>query len=65
MTSDEFERVVTSLKHVGGLPIVGIGHMIPYRAVIEILHSNLHQEDRASYHFDWVTNTVTKREDPK
>jgi len=61
MTADEFERVMTSLKHTQMLNIHPLGLVLPYRAVVEILISNLHQEDRACYQFDPTTYEIRKR----
>jgi hypothetical protein len=63
MTTDEFDRILTSLKHTGGMNIIPLGVVIPYRAVIEILHSNLHPEDKTRYVFDWTKNEVRKKDE--
>lgn len=63
MTTDEFDRILTALKYTSNLNIIPIGIMIPYRAVVEILHSNLHPEDKTRYAFDWTTNQIHKKED--
>lgn len=62
MTTDEFDRILTSLRHTQMLNIIPMGYMLPYRAVIEILHSNLHPEDKSNYEFDWSQYGVRKKE---
>lgn len=64
MTADEFDRIWTSLKHLAGIHLNGSGYMVPIRAVVEIIHSNLHPEDKSSYTFDWNTYSIGKK-DPK
>jgi hypothetical protein len=61
VTADEFDRILTSLRHVSTVTVLPLGNMVPLRAVIEILHSNLHHEDKALYEFDWATNSFKKK----
>lgn len=64
MTADEFDRILVSLKHTNTLNVNGYGPMIQLRAVVEILHSNLHHEDKSLYEFDWNTNSFKKKTPP-
>jgi hypothetical protein len=61
MTSDEFDRILTALRHANTITVNGFGSMVQLRAVIEILHSNLHHEDKALYDFDWKTMSFRKK----
>lgn len=61
MTTDEFDRIFTALRYVTTVSVIPFGNMVPLRAVLEILHSNLHHEDKGLYEFDWTTNSFRKR----
>lgn len=49
MTQDEFERIVVALFHTASLNAGGWGFMVRLSSVLEILHSNLHPEDKQKY----------------
>lgn len=61
MTADEFDRILTALRHANTVNLEGYGRMVSLRGVIEILHSNLHHEDKALYEFDWEKHTFRKK----
>lgn len=63
MTQDEFERMLVALANMRALNING-EHMVPLEGVIRVIHSNLHQEDREKYEFDFPNNRWVKRAPP-
>lgn len=64
MTTDEFDRILTSLRHTTTLNVDKYGYMVTLRAVVEILHSQLNYEDKGLYSFDFNNNLFKKKELP-
>lgn len=63
MTQDEFERILVALANMRALNING-EHMVPLEGVIRVVHSNLHEEDRQKYVFDFQNNKVSIKKTP-
>lgn len=69
MTTDEFERILVALSHMGCLNING-QIMVPLEGVIKVVHSNLHSDDRSLYEFDfknykWIKKQAGSPNEPK